>query len=197
MPRNWLFFKLIPSPSFCRVHHATCCSVGTVHVMHFIICGHSVCIAVGLLQPANIKTDARCANQAFLLNCVTNLSFLLHIFPFLFQFCLLHGTSLVYQERAWYLEHNYLTPKTSRQIRSQVFTHFTTVLIPKTSKTKAWSSTFSVTVMTLKVSLYQWTRNSISNEKTLASMHMWRELKYDMIWSMILSYVVVWFEQPQ
>ncbi len=85
MPRNWLFFKLIPSPSFCRVHHATCCSVGTVHVMHFIICGHSVCIAVGLLQPANIKTDARCANQAFLLNCVTNLSFLLHIFPFLFS----------------------------------------------------------------------------------------------------------------
>ncbi|XP_058651271.1 acyl-coenzyme A oxidase-like protein isoform X2 [Onychostoma macrolepis] len=35
------------------------------------------------------------------------------------KFCLLHGTSLVYQERAWYLEHNYLTPNTSRQIRSQ------------------------------------------------------------------------------
>ncbi|XP_043111845.1 acyl-coenzyme A oxidase-like protein [Puntigrus tetrazona] len=36
------------------------------------------------------------------------------------KFCLLHGTSLVYQERAWYLEHNYLTPNTSRQIRSQL-----------------------------------------------------------------------------
>ncbi|MBN3309054.1 ACOXL protein, partial [Amia calva] len=35
------------------------------------------------------------------------------------KFCLLHGTNLVYQERAWYLEHNYLTPTTSRQIRSQ------------------------------------------------------------------------------
>uniref|UniRef100_A0A8C8F3L6 Acyl-coenzyme A oxidase n=1 Tax=Oncorhynchus tshawytscha TaxID=74940 RepID=A0A8C8F3L6_ONCTS len=32
------------------------------------------------------------------------------------KFCLLHGTSLVYQERAWYLEHHYLTPATSRQI---------------------------------------------------------------------------------
>ncbi|XP_059372960.1 acyl-coenzyme A oxidase-like protein [Carassius carassius] len=36
------------------------------------------------------------------------------------KFCLLHGTSLVYQERAWYLEHNYLTPNTSQQIRSQL-----------------------------------------------------------------------------
>nr|XP_055026359.1 acyl-coenzyme A oxidase-like protein [Misgurnus anguillicaudatus] len=36
------------------------------------------------------------------------------------KFCLLHGTSLVYQERGWYLEHNYLTPNTSRQIRSQL-----------------------------------------------------------------------------
>ncbi|KAM6956252.1 acyl-coenzyme A oxidase-like protein [Aplochiton taeniatus] len=36
------------------------------------------------------------------------------------KFCLLHGTSLLYQERAWYLEHNYLTPRTSRQIRSQL-----------------------------------------------------------------------------
>ncbi|KAL0964537.1 hypothetical protein UPYG_G00325300 [Umbra pygmaea] len=36
------------------------------------------------------------------------------------KFCLLHGTSLVYQERAWYLEHNYLTPTTSRQIRTQL-----------------------------------------------------------------------------
>ncbi|XP_016330127.1 acyl-coenzyme A oxidase-like protein [Sinocyclocheilus anshuiensis] len=35
------------------------------------------------------------------------------------KFCL-HGTSLVYQERAWYLEHNYLTLNTSRQIRSQL-----------------------------------------------------------------------------
>ncbi|KAJ8013869.1 hypothetical protein DPEC_G00034280 [Dallia pectoralis] len=35
------------------------------------------------------------------------------------KFCLLHGTSLVYQERAWYLEHHYLTPTTSRQIRTQ------------------------------------------------------------------------------
>lgn len=36
------------------------------------------------------------------------------------KFCLLHGTSLVYQERAWYLEHHYLTPATSRQIRTQL-----------------------------------------------------------------------------
>ncbi|XP_030626194.1 acyl-coenzyme A oxidase-like protein isoform X1 [Chanos chanos] len=36
------------------------------------------------------------------------------------KFCLLHGTSLVYQERAWYLEHNYLTPTTSKQIRNQL-----------------------------------------------------------------------------
>ncbi|XP_056326556.1 acyl-coenzyme A oxidase-like protein isoform X1 [Danio aesculapii] len=36
------------------------------------------------------------------------------------KFCLLHGTSLVYQERAWYLEHKYLSPATSRQIRSQL-----------------------------------------------------------------------------
>uniref|UniRef100_A0A4W5NM58 Acyl-coenzyme A oxidase n=1 Tax=Hucho hucho TaxID=62062 RepID=A0A4W5NM58_9TELE len=36
------------------------------------------------------------------------------------KFCLLHGTSLVYQERAWYLEHHYLTPTTSRQIRTQL-----------------------------------------------------------------------------
>ncbi|XP_062320144.1 acyl-coenzyme A oxidase-like protein [Osmerus eperlanus] len=36
------------------------------------------------------------------------------------KFCLLHGTSLVFQERAWYLEHHYLTPATSRQIRSQL-----------------------------------------------------------------------------
>ncbi|KAL7890479.1 hypothetical protein AOLI_G00027370 [Acnodon oligacanthus] len=36
------------------------------------------------------------------------------------KFCLLHGTSLVYQERAWYLEHNYFSPGASRQIRSQL-----------------------------------------------------------------------------
>ncbi|XP_015217957.1 acyl-coenzyme A oxidase-like protein isoform X1 [Lepisosteus oculatus] len=36
------------------------------------------------------------------------------------KFCLLHGTRLVYQERAWYMEHNYLTPSTSRQIRNQL-----------------------------------------------------------------------------
>ncbi|XP_032877994.1 acyl-coenzyme A oxidase-like protein [Amblyraja radiata] len=36
------------------------------------------------------------------------------------KFCLLHGTSLVYQERAWYLEHRYLTPATSVQMRNQV-----------------------------------------------------------------------------
>ncbi|KAM4607293.1 acyl-coenzyme A oxidase-like protein isoform 2-T2 [Polymixia lowei] len=36
------------------------------------------------------------------------------------KFCLLHGTSLVYQERGWYLEHNYLTPSTSRMIRTQL-----------------------------------------------------------------------------
>ncbi|XP_078398769.1 acyl-coenzyme A oxidase-like protein isoform X2 [Cetorhinus maximus] len=36
------------------------------------------------------------------------------------KFCLLHGTNLLYQERAWYLEHKYLTPTTSVQIRSQL-----------------------------------------------------------------------------
>ncbi|KAI1896967.1 hypothetical protein AGOR_G00100360 [Albula goreensis] len=36
------------------------------------------------------------------------------------KFCLLHGTSLVYQERAWYLEHSYLTPSTSKMIRTQL-----------------------------------------------------------------------------
>ncbi|KAK2852953.1 hypothetical protein Q7C36_008154 [Tachysurus vachellii] len=36
------------------------------------------------------------------------------------QFCLLHGTSLVYQERGWYLEHNYFSPGASRQIRTQL-----------------------------------------------------------------------------
>uniref|UniRef100_A0A672KZ89 Acyl-CoA oxidase like n=1 Tax=Sinocyclocheilus grahami TaxID=75366 RepID=A0A672KZ89_SINGR len=34
-------------------------------------------------------------------------------------FCL-HGTRMVYQERAWYLENNYMTLNTSRQIRSQL-----------------------------------------------------------------------------
>ncbi|OCT79749.1 acyl-coenzyme A oxidase-like protein [Xenopus laevis] len=37
----------------------------------------------------------------------------------LMEFCLLYGTKLVYQERAWYLEHKYLTPATSIQIRNQ------------------------------------------------------------------------------
>ncbi|GCB74504.1 hypothetical protein scyTo_0003595, partial [Scyliorhinus torazame] len=36
------------------------------------------------------------------------------------KFCLLHGTNLLYQERAWYLEHKYLTPTTSMQIRNQL-----------------------------------------------------------------------------
>ncbi|KAF7670263.1 hypothetical protein LDENG_00027490 [Lucifuga dentata] len=36
------------------------------------------------------------------------------------KFCMLHGTSLLYQERGWYLEHNYLTPSTSRMIRTQL-----------------------------------------------------------------------------
>uniref|UniRef100_UPI003AB0B3B0 acyl-coenzyme A oxidase-like protein n=1 Tax=Centroberyx gerrardi TaxID=166262 RepID=UPI003AB0B3B0 len=36
------------------------------------------------------------------------------------KFCLLHGSSLLYQERGWYLEHHYLTPSSSRQIRSQL-----------------------------------------------------------------------------
>ncbi|XP_038621480.1 acyl-coenzyme A oxidase-like protein [Tachyglossus aculeatus] len=38
----------------------------------------------------------------------------------LMKFCLLHGTNLVFQERAWYLEHNYLTPTTSVQLRRQL-----------------------------------------------------------------------------
>uniref|UniRef100_U3KML7 Acyl-CoA oxidase like n=1 Tax=Oryctolagus cuniculus TaxID=9986 RepID=U3KML7_RABIT len=36
------------------------------------------------------------------------------------KFCLLHGTRLVFQERAWYLEHKYLTPVASTRIRNQV-----------------------------------------------------------------------------
>ncbi|XP_036608914.1 acyl-coenzyme A oxidase-like protein [Trichosurus vulpecula] len=38
----------------------------------------------------------------------------------LMKFCLLYGTKLVFQERAWYLEHKYLTPASSVQIRSQL-----------------------------------------------------------------------------
>ncbi|MEE6474891.1 hypothetical protein FKM82_010527 [Ascaphus truei] len=38
----------------------------------------------------------------------------------LMEFCLLYGTKLAYQERAWYLEHKYLTPATSTQIRNQL-----------------------------------------------------------------------------
>uniref|UniRef100_A0A452U4Y9 Acyl-coenzyme A oxidase n=2 Tax=Ursus maritimus TaxID=29073 RepID=A0A452U4Y9_URSMA len=38
----------------------------------------------------------------------------------LMKFCLLYGTKLVFQERAWYLEHKYLTPTASRRIRSQL-----------------------------------------------------------------------------
>ncbi|XP_075418784.1 acyl-coenzyme A oxidase-like protein [Tenrec ecaudatus] len=38
----------------------------------------------------------------------------------LMKFCVLYGTKLVFQERAWYLEHKYLTPKASMQIRSQL-----------------------------------------------------------------------------
>uniref|UniRef100_A0A8D0NSP1 Acyl-coenzyme A oxidase n=1 Tax=Sus scrofa TaxID=9823 RepID=A0A8D0NSP1_PIG len=35
------------------------------------------------------------------------------------KFCLLYGTKLVFQERAWYLEHKYFTPVASMRIRSQ------------------------------------------------------------------------------
>ncbi|KAM5163279.1 acyl-coenzyme A oxidase-like protein [Mantella aurantiaca] len=38
----------------------------------------------------------------------------------LMEFCLLYGTKLIYNERAWYLEHNYLSPTTSNQIRNQL-----------------------------------------------------------------------------
>uniref|UniRef100_A0A8C5QVB6 Acyl-coenzyme A oxidase n=1 Tax=Leptobrachium leishanense TaxID=445787 RepID=A0A8C5QVB6_9ANUR len=38
----------------------------------------------------------------------------------LMEFCLLYGTKLVYQERAWYLEHKYLTPSSSADIRNQL-----------------------------------------------------------------------------
>ncbi|CAO2578879.1 Acyl-coenzyme A oxidase-like protein [Lemmus lemmus] len=38
----------------------------------------------------------------------------------LMKFCLLYGTNLVFRERGWYLEHKYLTPKASMQIRAQV-----------------------------------------------------------------------------
>ncbi|XP_022376180.1 acyl-coenzyme A oxidase-like protein [Enhydra lutris kenyoni] len=36
------------------------------------------------------------------------------------KFCLLYGTKLVFQERAWYLEHKYLTPMASTKIRNQL-----------------------------------------------------------------------------
>ncbi|XP_016071694.1 PREDICTED: acyl-coenzyme A oxidase-like protein [Miniopterus natalensis] len=38
----------------------------------------------------------------------------------LMKFCLLYGTKLVFQERAWYLERKYLTPTASTRIRSQL-----------------------------------------------------------------------------
>uniref|UniRef100_A0A8C7BH41 Acyl-coenzyme A oxidase n=1 Tax=Neovison vison TaxID=452646 RepID=A0A8C7BH41_NEOVI len=38
----------------------------------------------------------------------------------LMKFCLLYGTKLVFQERAWYLEHKYLTPMASTKIRNQL-----------------------------------------------------------------------------
>ncbi|XP_045406049.1 acyl-coenzyme A oxidase-like protein isoform X3 [Lemur catta] len=38
----------------------------------------------------------------------------------LMKFCLLYGTRLVFQERAWYLEHKYLTPTASVRIRRQL-----------------------------------------------------------------------------
>ncbi|XP_018428522.1 PREDICTED: acyl-coenzyme A oxidase-like protein [Nanorana parkeri] len=38
----------------------------------------------------------------------------------LMEFCLLYGTKLIYNERAWYLEHKYFTPETSNQIRNQL-----------------------------------------------------------------------------
>ncbi|KAG9484070.1 hypothetical protein GDO78_009787 [Eleutherodactylus coqui] len=38
----------------------------------------------------------------------------------LMEFCLLYGTKLIYNERAWYLEHKYLTPAASNQIREQL-----------------------------------------------------------------------------
>ncbi|XP_052039515.1 acyl-coenzyme A oxidase-like protein [Apodemus sylvaticus] len=38
----------------------------------------------------------------------------------LMKFCLLYGTKLVFQERGWYLEHEFLTPAASKQIRAQL-----------------------------------------------------------------------------
>ncbi|XP_021048437.1 acyl-coenzyme A oxidase-like protein [Mus pahari] len=38
----------------------------------------------------------------------------------LMKFCLLYGTKLVFQERGWYLEHKYLTPKASMRIRDRL-----------------------------------------------------------------------------
>ncbi|XP_060044417.1 acyl-coenzyme A oxidase-like protein [Erinaceus europaeus] len=38
----------------------------------------------------------------------------------LMKFCLLYGTKLVFQERAWYLEHKYFTPVASVRIRRQL-----------------------------------------------------------------------------
>nr|XP_060510620.1 acyl-coenzyme A oxidase-like protein [Panthera onca]XP_060510625.1 acyl-coenzyme A oxidase-like protein [Panthera onca] len=69
---------------------------------------------------------------AFDVDTIGNLAFLLKAVNFCeralrrslvarihYKFCLLYGTKLVFQERAWYLEHKYLTPTASTRIRSQ------------------------------------------------------------------------------
>ncbi|KAF6270369.1 hypothetical protein mRhiFer1_000214 [Rhinolophus ferrumequinum] len=38
----------------------------------------------------------------------------------LMKFCLLYGTKLVFEERAWYLEHKCLTPEASTRMRTQL-----------------------------------------------------------------------------
>uniref|UniRef100_A0A8D2B5C3 Acyl-coenzyme A oxidase n=1 Tax=Sciurus vulgaris TaxID=55149 RepID=A0A8D2B5C3_SCIVU len=56
-----------------------------------------------------------------LLSAFSNVLLFVHFLPLSHpQFCLLYGTKLVFRERAWYLEHRYVTPRASRRIRSQL-----------------------------------------------------------------------------
>ncbi|XP_032699780.1 acyl-coenzyme A oxidase-like protein isoform X2 [Lontra canadensis] len=79
------------------------------------------------------RDKLRTSFLAFNMDTVDNLAFLLKAVNFrervlqrslvariYYKFCLLYGTKLVFQERAWYLEHKYLTPMASTKIRNQL-----------------------------------------------------------------------------
>ncbi|XP_054198789.1 acyl-coenzyme A oxidase-like protein isoform X12 [Homo sapiens] len=88
----------------------------------------------GLLQnwAESVGDKLRTSFLAFNMDTVDDLAFLLKAVKFrervlqrglvariYYKFCLLYGTKLVFQERAWYLEHKYLTPMASTRIRNQ------------------------------------------------------------------------------